>query len=424
MAGERHSRFKQWLSRPPRPHGDVIQDRRVSFLEVFYDLVYVAVIGQASRQLAEQIAVQRVIEFAIIFGLIWFAWINGSLYIELHGSEDGRTRNIVFAQMCILALLAVFTAGAADRDGTPFSVVYAAFLLFMTWLWYTVRDQDRDHPEFLVVTAGYVIAMAVSAAVILASGFLAPAPRLVIWAAFSAVWFGGLVIVRRDQTVLSLGTTATDSLVERFGTFTIIVLGEVVLGVVAGLVSAERDNMTIAVGLLALWVGFGFWWIYFDLVGRRLPRNGPTLTYWVLSHFPITLSIVAAGAAIVSLIGHAHDPRTPAETAWLLAGAVALGLLALIVTEQSLVDAERLSSVYRPLSIVLAIGAVAALIVGWLRPAPWLLAVFLLAVLSVVWAFAVLRFLGADAWGDAAGAVDLAQLQGDRLAASKAAENR
>src|SRR3989441_4025947 len=227
MARERVGRFKQWLWRPPRPHGDVIQDRRVSFLEVFDDLVYVGVIGQASHQLAEQISVQRVIEFAIIFALIWFAWINGSLYIELHGSEDGRTRNIVFAQMCILALLAVFTSGAADRDGTPFSVVYSAFLLFMTWLWYTVRGQDRDRPEFLGVTGRYVVAMGVSAAVILGSGFLTAEPRLVIWAAFAVACFSGLLIVRRADTVLSLGTSATDSLVERFGTFIIIVLGEV-----------------------------------------------------------------------------------------------------------------------------------------------------------------------------------------------------
>ena len=343
MPGERRSRFKQWLSRPPRPHGSVIHDRRVSFLEVFYDLVYVGVIGQASHQLAQDISARGVVEFAIMFGLIWFAWINGSLYVELHGGEDGRTRNIVVAQMCILALLAVFTSGAADRDGTPFSVVYSAFLLFMTWLWYTVRGQDRDRPEFLVVTGRYVIAMVVSAAVILASGFLAPVPRLFVWAAFAATWFGGLLIARRAQTVLSLGTTATDSLVERFGTFTIIVMGEVVLGVVAGLVSAKRDGVTIVVGLLSLWIGFGFWWIYFDLVGRRLPRNGPALTNWVLSHFPITLSIVAAGAAIVSLIGHAHDASAPEATAWLLAGAVALGLLALIVIGQSLLDAERLS---------------------------------------------------------------------------------
>jgi low temperature requirement protein LtrA len=102
----------------------------------------VAVIGQASHQLAEHISVRGVVGFAIVFGLIWFAWMNGSLYIELRGGEDGRTRNIVFVQMCILALLAVFTSGATDSDGAAFSIVYSAFLLFMTWLWYTVRDQD------------------------------------------------------------------------------------------------------------------------------------------------------------------------------------------------------------------------------------------------------------------------------------------
>src|SRR5258707_9154765 len=78
MPGERNSPFKQWLSRPPRPHGAIRFDRRVSFLELFYDLVYVAVIGQASHQLAEHISVRGAVEFAIIFGLIWFAWINGS----------------------------------------------------------------------------------------------------------------------------------------------------------------------------------------------------------------------------------------------------------------------------------------------------------------------------------------------------------
>src|SRR3981081_368228 len=91
MPGETHGRFKHWLSRPPRPHGAILFDRRVSFLEVFYDLAYVAVIGQASHQLAQHITLRGAVEFAIIFGLIWFAWINGSLYVELHGGEGGRT---------------------------------------------------------------------------------------------------------------------------------------------------------------------------------------------------------------------------------------------------------------------------------------------------------------------------------------------
>jgi hypothetical protein len=85
-------------------------------------------------------------------------------------------------------------------------------------------------------------------------------------------------------------------------------------------------------------------------VGRRLPRaDGGALAGWVMSHLPITLAITAAGAGMVSLIGHAHDARTPAGTGWLLAGAVAAGLVALVLTERALVDAERLVVVFGPL---------------------------------------------------------------------------
>ena len=79
---------------------------------------------------------------------------------------------------------------------------------------------------------------------------------------------------------------------------------------------------------------------------------------------------------------------------------MALGLVALIPTERALADAGRLAVVYRPLGPALAAGAGAALLVGWTRPAPWLLALLIVAVLSVIWFFAVARFLRADAWGE------------------------
>jgi low temperature requirement protein LtrA len=400
MSSETRGRFKRWFWRPPRPHGETIIDRQVSVLELFYDLVYVAVIGQAAHHLAEHVTVGGLASFAVVFALIWIAWINGSLYLELHGREDGRTRSIVFVQMGILVLLAVFTADAADGSGWGFAVVYATYQVLQTGLWYTVWRQDRrDHPEYQAATGGYVVGMAVSVVVIGASAFLPATPRLLVWAGLGVAWIVGIVLAARSSRV-GLGVTPTDSLVERFGLFTIIVLGEVVLGVVAGLSAAEPDAKTVSTGMLALWLGFGFWWIYFDLVGGRLPRaDGGLLSSWVMSHLPITLSITAAGAGMVSLIGHAHDARTPASTSWLLAGAVATGLLALVLTERALVDAERLFLVFGPLRLVLSGGTAAALLVGWLRPAPWLLALLLVAVLSVVWFFAVSRFLRADAWG-------------------------
>ena len=401
MTSETHGRFKRWFWRPPRAHGEIIADRQVSNLELFYDLVYVAVIGQAAHHLAEHVTVRGLAEFTVVFALIWIAWINGSLYLELHGREDGRTRSIVFLQMGILVLLAVFTADAADTSGRGFAIVYATYQVVQTGLWFTVWRQDRrDHSEFLGLAGGYVVGTGVSVVVILASALLPATPRLLVWAGLGVAWIVGIVLAARRSQV-SLGLTPTDSLVERFGLFVIIVLGEVVLGVVAGLSVAERDATTIVTGMLALWLGFGFWWIYFDLVGGRLPRaNRVALANWVMSHLPITLAITAAGAGMVSLIGHAHDASTPAGTSWLLAGAVATGLLALVLTEQALVDAERLSLVFHPLRLALAGGAAAALLVGWLRPAPWLLALLLVAILSGVWFFAVSRFLRVDAWGE------------------------
>lgn len=394
--------FKRWLSSPPRPHGAILKDRTVSNLELFYDLVYVAVISQASHHLAEHVTLLGFAQFAVVFGMIWFAWFNGSLYIELHGREDGRTRLSVFLQMGFLALLAVFTGEAADETGQQFALVYAAFLALMGWHWYSVRELDRiERPEFLRITAFYVGGMAVSTVVVAATAVFSPEWRLLAWAIFLSGWIAFLSLGSRAQGQLSEGIQPTESLVERFGLFTIIVLGEVILGVVAGLSEAGPDALTIATGSLAMVIGFGFWWIYFDIVGRRLPRGGRgTIWTWMLSHLPIQLSIVAAGAAVVSLIEHAHDQVTPPGTALLLGGSVALGLLALILTERSLEDAVRLEEVYRPLGAFLAVGAAIAILVGWLAPAPWLLAALLVAILTGLWFVVVARMIRAGVWGE------------------------
>lgn len=392
--------FKTWFWRPPRPHGETIIDRRVSPLELLYDLVYVAVISQTGRTLAEHVSLIGLADFAVVFSLTWIAWTNGSLYLELHGRTDGRTRTYVFVQMGILAILAVFASDAGNAGGPAFAITYAAFLAVMTWLWYTVRRQDViERPEILVDTDRYLVALVVSVAMMAASGFLTAGPRLAVWTVFVAAWIVLLLLIGRSREGLSSGMAPTDSLVERFGTFTTIVLGEVVFGVVNGLSRTGHDLKTSATGMIALLVGFGFWWIYFDLVGGRLPKSdGRALANWILSHHPVALSIAAAGAGMVSLLEHSHDARTPAATALLLAGAVAVGLIALIVTSRALADASRLAAVYRPLQIAMAGAAVVTVVIGLAGPAPWLLAMLLVVVLVLVWAVAVRGFLLAGAW--------------------------
>jgi uncharacterized membrane protein YoaK (UPF0700 family) len=73
-----------------------------------------------------------------------------------------------------------------------------------------------------------------------------------------------------------------------------------------------------------------------------------------------------------------------------------VGLLSLIVVINSLADRRTWTSVYDPLSVALVGAAAVALLVGWWRPAPWLLVTALVLILVVVWLIAVFRWLRLD----------------------------
>ena len=385
-------RFRAIFWQPPRRHGEIIEDRTVSFLELFYDLVYVVLIAQVTHTLAHHISWRGVGEFAVLFGLIWIAWLNGTLVHELHGREDARSRTFIFIQMLLLATLAVFAGDAAGEGGDGFAITYTLLLLVLTWLWYAVRRVDTE--EYEVVTRRYLLGMAVAIVIMVASIFLPNDVRVIVWAIFVIGFVVSGIAQVRSEEWETVGSTATESMVERFGLFTIIVLGEVVVGVVSGLSEVERTTRTVATGLIGLTIGFGFWWTYFDFVGRRLPRPDRTgLAQWVYSHLPVSMAIAASGAAILSLVEHATDERSPASTTWLLAGSVTIMLLSLILIMRALEDYDRLIRVYQPVAAATAVGALVALFIGWLQPSPILLVLAIAAVPAAIWWFAVDRWL-------------------------------
>jgi low temperature requirement protein LtrA len=388
--------FRQRFWLPPRAHGEAEVGRTVSFLELFYDLVYVVVIARAAHTLAEHLTWDGVLDFAAVFGLIWIAWINGTLYYDLHGRQDMRTRAFVFCQMLLLALMAVFAADAAGDDGAAFAVVFAIYMAVLGWLWYTVRRQDSD--EYSTVTFRYLVGMVLSVAIIGATAFMEPDVRMTVWLVFLGAWLvGSIGVALASFGGIEQTFAPSESMIERFGLFIIIVLGEVVVGAVTGMSDAERTALTITTGMLGLMIGFAFWWTYFDFVGRRFPRIERFSTLqWMYSHLPITMAIAAAGAALVSLIEHAHDERTPEATAWVLCGSIAFGLCSIVVTMNSLNDWDRLPSLYRPVAAATVAAAVVVLVLGWLHPAPWLLALLLLTTLSAVWVFATYQWLHLD----------------------------
>lgn len=378
------SGLAEWFRRPPRPHGEAILHRSVSYLELFYDLVFVVCIARAAHSLAEDVSWSGIGRFSVVFGLIWIAWMNGTLYHELHGREDGRTRSFVFLQMILLTVLAAFTSHAADRDGGPFAITLAILLVVLAWLWYQV--QRADHGAYRDTSGRYLVAMAVLIAGMAGSVPLADDARIVVWGALGLAWMTYVARLFMKADAESIGVTITHSMVERFALLVIIVLGEVVVGVVGGMEESGRDALALTTGGLGLIVGFGLWWNYFDTAGARMPRSRRGgFTLWVFGHVPLTAAVAAGGAAMVSLVEHAHDSRTPTATSWLMAGSVAVMLVSLAALMRSLLDwdAHRALSVAETRSLFVATAM--TLLIGWTRPAPWLLSSLLAVVLAATW---------------------------------------
>lgn len=384
--------LKEWFLTPPRAHGDIIEGRVVSFLELFYDLVFVVLIAQIAHSLAGDLTWAGLRDFVVLFALIWIAWLNGSLYHELHGQEDGRSRSFIFIQMALLAVIAVYIGHAAEdpADGRGFAIVYALLLSVIATQWYSIRKYDE--PRMAKLTMRYVLGLGLTIGLIAGSALVNDqGVRLAIWVGAVLLTVLGLAVqVFTRDPVVEETVRISESLAERFALFTIIVLGEVVVGVVQGMSEADHGVLPIATGMAALLVGFGFWWTYFDFAGQRPPKVGNVNQgLWNFAHFPMWLAIAGAGAGMASLVEHAGEAQTPTGTAWMVSGSTALMMLSLAVIARSIPFHPGGDFVLRTLPA----GAVVAVLLGALRPSPLILALGLAAILSLVWTEAMVRKL-------------------------------
>nr|MDJ0497729.1 low temperature requirement protein A [Acidimicrobiia bacterium] len=148
----------------------------------------------------------------------------------------------------------------------------------------------------------------------------------------------------------------------------------------------DLDALTIATGVIALTIGYGLWWNYFDSLGRRIPQTGSrSFATWLFAHFPLQMAIAGGGAAMVSLVEHAGDGRTPAATSWLLVGSVTAALAGIALAARSLPDGEFPPGVLRAQAPTFAVAAVAILAVGAARPSPIILVSAVSALLALTW---------------------------------------
>ena len=301
--------FRKWWQKPRRI-SDAQEDRRVSFLELFYDLAYVAIVAELTHSLVAHVSLESILIFIGLFAMVWLAWVNGSFYHELHGNNDIRTRIFTFLQMFALAGLAIFAHDALEAGRQGFALSYAFFLAIVTFLWWRTGVHDEEHRP---MAQPYAIGFSVTTLMFIISAFTSLETALYLWGI--GILFSLLlpVILISQQRALNpkhvdQAQRVRPSLVERFGLLTIIMLGEVVFGVVQG--GSEIYSHTNGLGplitvFLGLTIAFGMWWIYFDFVSHREPVQTQNKRFgWLYLHLPITMSIALMGAGVLYVLEH------------------------------------------------------------------------------------------------------------------------
>ena len=173
-------------------------------------------------------------------------------------------------------------------------------------------------------------------------------------------------------------TRVRSVLSERFGLFTILVHGEAIEAVTAGLGDVEWRFSTTLVGIFGLGVATCFWWSYFDhhegsVVRRRGAKHNWKPTVWIYSHLPLAVAVAVFGLSVeVAIVaaepGHTY---TPAQR-WLLLGVVALALVLMAAIQSTLLqgnkaDLRRSIITHRLIGVpvVLAIGLIPNLSAPW-----------------------------------------------------------
>jgi len=304
--------------------------RKVTWLELFFDLIFVAAVAQVASPLHSDYSLVGLIRFTPLFGLIWWAWTGHTVFSTRFDSDDGVQRTLTLVQMFAVAAMAANAKDALDtRSSAGFAAAYAMvrFLLVVQYF------RARHVPEARPLTTRYLAGHG-SAAVLWLLSALVPAPeRFWIWAVAFAIDLGTPWLAVPHS--VSVPPDAAH-LPERFGLFTLILLGESVVGVMHGMESQEDwPPAAAASAFLGMGIAFLLWWWYFDGASGaseqpvHSKRDAVRFHVWSYAHFPLYLGIVVAGVGVERIVTAASKYTLSGTESIILTSAVAIVMLAM-----------------------------------------------------------------------------------------------
>jgi low temperature requirement protein LtrA len=310
-----------WRRRPLLRPPD--EERHATWLELFFDLCFVAAVAALAAELHSDPSLAGLLKFAGLFVPVWWAWMGFTWYASAFDNDDAVFRLYMLGAMLAVVALAANVGGVDDGNSTGFVVSYAALKFLLAAMFIRARLHASEWRGFC---DRYAASNALGATVWLSSLAVSAPGRYWLWALGMVVLMTGPVIAVRSFEGIAFNQA---HITERYGLFTIIVLGESIVVASTGIAELGGDASV----LVAAAAGFGLaaciWWLYFEFVGSSALSRGSLLSsfLWGYGHM-LVFSGIAAAAVGVELVVEAASAGEPfaGDQRWTLA----LGLVAFL----------------------------------------------------------------------------------------------
>jgi low temperature requirement protein LtrA len=365
------------------------EHHRVTFVELFFDLVFVFAVTQLSHRLLEDWSALGILETGLLLLAVWWVWIYTSWITNW--LDPDRTPVRLMLLLLMLAGLGLTTSIplAFESRGLVFASAYAGMQLgrtaFMLW---TIPKHDRTlRQNFARILAW----LSFSALLWIGGGLSGGEARLAFWGAALIVEYVGPAV--RFWTPLLGASRVSDwaieggHLAERCGLFIIIALGESVLVTGATFSGLPWNHATVLGFGAAFLTTVAMWWIYFDkaaevgveqITHASDPGRLGRLAYTYL-HLPIVTGIIlsAVGDELVLAhpLGHSEGKTAASVVGGPLAYLIGVVLfkrtvrgwfqLSHMVGIGALVSLAAAGGFFSPLALTVSTGTVMTIVAAW-----------------------------------------------------------
>ncbi|GAA5316773.1 MAG: low temperature requirement protein A [Candidatus Pelagadaptatus aseana] len=238
------------------------QTRHATWLELFFDLVFVAVIGVITHDLAHthhgHIGVEQLLRFPLVFIPVWWIWMTHTLWANRFDKDSREHRLFSLSIMTLVILMSVFALDIQADGFVYFVGLYGLIRLMMALLYWRVHHAAAEGVHF---ARRMSIAIGVGALISLSGLFFEGPVKYVLFHGgllLDAVW---QAVIRRDNTADPIDQ---EHFVERIGLLAIIILGESVIAMVGSLNHSVWDGYDIVSAATGFLLIGAIWWIYFD----------------------------------------------------------------------------------------------------------------------------------------------------------------